>query len=130
MAPNTSLTLAVNCELFGFVSHRSVHNLLKDVWTGAMKHSDLHPLQCIAGIFWPPYILHFDFFTESQLKTMISSQNDTPDGSKNDTHYDSDDDDLHHDNTINIDLQETFFSESRSHQDKDFEVKEVRPLKR
>ena len=94
MAPNTSLTLAVSCELFGFVSHSCVHNLLNDVWTGAMKHNDLHPLQCIAGIFFPPYILHFDFVTESQLKTMICSKNDDSDRKLQDaTPFGSDDKD-------------------------------------
>ena len=134
MAPNTCLTLAVNSGLFGFVSHSCVSNLLNDVWTGAMKHNDLHPLQCLAGIFFPPYILHFDFVTESQLKTMICSKNNTDDDSdcklQDATHFGSDDEDSSDDDEdsaddkTNDDPLEALFAVDEN---ADIEMKVIRP---
>ena len=67
-----------------YVSHSSVQMLLNDVWTGALKQTDLTARELLFGIFCPPYLYSFDFRTESELERMVITSQDYVDGDETD----------------------------------------------
>jgi len=74
----TCLDLAVGTNDLEFVSHSCVQALLNDVWTGSIKNLDITTRDFLLTIFFPPYLLTFDFRTESEMKDMIHMADEAP----------------------------------------------------
>lgn len=70
----TCLDVAVKSGQLQFVSHSAVQSLLNDVWTGSIKNVDISTAEFLLSVVFPPYLYSFDFRTESEMKDMITTE--------------------------------------------------------
>ena len=69
--------MAVSTDHLEFVSHSCVQTLLNEVWTGPIKSLGTKTSDFLLTFLFPPFLLSFNFRTESEMKGMIQMEDES-----------------------------------------------------